>query len=305
MCGARILPICLGLRGSCILRGATTKSCWRGQRITSSSYSTWFGPLDRRAQVNLCNLLRSETPPRRVPFPASIFQVSALSIVPALKCSSFCGKVFRFTPALRSSRSCCIGTAKQILKLMCEWSSRLAFLGRSGDAELLHSATERVRMEDEDFRCALGTVNNPTRLLKSGQDMVPCVGFQAFERRSLSHTDRSQTLVFGTGLPCRISARRAICRCGGEHFRIDLQCRTVRQNDRPFQNILQFANVSWPPIAAQSLQGRLSDRLDAHADAGREPGHQKMYQYMSLRLWRRSALNTFTSSLTSTCWDCC
>ena len=38
-------------------------------------------------------------------------------------------------------------------------------------------------MEGEDLRRAVGTVNNPTRLLKGSQDMVPRVGFQAFERR--------------------------------------------------------------------------------------------------------------------------
>ena len=51
-------------------------------------------------------------------------------------------------------------------------------------------------MKGEDLRRAVGTVNNPTRPLQGSQDMVPCVGFQAFERRSLSHARYSQTLVF-------------------------------------------------------------------------------------------------------------
>ena len=67
---------------------------------------------------------------------------------------------------------------------------------RSGDAELFHSAAERVGMEGEDLRRAVGAVNDPTRLLKGSQNVVPCIGFQAFERRSLSHARYSQTLVF-------------------------------------------------------------------------------------------------------------
>ena len=69
--------------------------------------------------------------------------------------------MFVFTPALRSWQGWCIGTAKQIPKLMIEWSSRLAFIGLSGDAELFHSATERVGMEGEDLRRAVGAVNDP------------------------------------------------------------------------------------------------------------------------------------------------
>jgi len=77
----------------------------------------------------------------------------------------FADKVFAFTPALRSWRGCCIGSAKQIPKLMIEWSSRLAFIGRSGDAELFHSAAERVGMEGEELRRAVGALNDPIRLL--------------------------------------------------------------------------------------------------------------------------------------------
>ena len=51
-------------------------------------------------------------------------------------------------------------------------------------------------MEGEDLRRAVGAVNDPTRLLKGSQNVVPCIGFQAFERRSLSHARYSQTLVF-------------------------------------------------------------------------------------------------------------
>ena len=58
---------------------------------------------------------------------------------------------------------------------------------RSGDAELFHSAAKRVGMEGEDFRRAVGAVNDPTRLLKGSQNVVSCVGFQVFEGRSLSH----------------------------------------------------------------------------------------------------------------------
>ena len=36
------------------------------------------------------------------------------------------------------------------------------FLWCSGDAELFHSAAERVGMEGEDLRRALGAVNDPT-----------------------------------------------------------------------------------------------------------------------------------------------
>ena len=117
--------------------------------------------------------------------------------MPVPKCySSFCGKVFGFTPALRSWRSCCIGTTIPTLKLLGEWSSRLAFLRRSGDAELFHSAAERVGMKSEDLRRAVRAINDPTRLLKGSQNVVPCIGFQAFERRSLSRARYSQTLVF-------------------------------------------------------------------------------------------------------------
>ena len=79
---------------------------------------------------------------------------------------------------------------------MIEWSSRLAFIGLSGDAELFHSATERVGMEGEDLRRAVGAVNDPIRLLKGSQNVVSCGDFQAFERWSLSHARYSQTLVF-------------------------------------------------------------------------------------------------------------
>ena len=98
---------------------------------------------------------------------------------------------------------------------------------RSGDAELFHSAAERVGMKGEDLRRAVGAINDPTRLLKGSQDMIPRVRFQAFERRSLLHASCRRPLVFGTWRPWRISVRRTIGRCGGEHFRIDLKSRTV------------------------------------------------------------------------------
>ena len=79
--------------------------------------------------------VRRLSSPRRAHFPASIFPDSVLSIVPAPNCcSSFCGKVFAFTLALRSWRRCYTGTTNQTLKFMGEWSSRLAFPGRSGRA---------------------------------------------------------------------------------------------------------------------------------------------------------------------------
>src|SRR6476469_9599639 len=97
--------------------------------------------------------------PRRVHFPASIFPVLVLSIVTVPKCySSFCGKVFAFTPALRSGRSCGIGTASRPPKLRGELESRLAFNWRSGDAEFFHPAAQRVGMEGEDLRRAVGTI---------------------------------------------------------------------------------------------------------------------------------------------------
>ena len=54
-------------------------------------------------------------------------------------------------------------------------------------------------MEGEDLRRAVGAVNDPTRLLKGSQNVVPCIGFQAFERQSLSHTRSNQTFVSEPG----------------------------------------------------------------------------------------------------------
>jgi hypothetical protein len=44
-------------------------------------------------------------------------------------------------------RRCCIGTATQPGKLKVETPSRLAFMPRSDDAELLHSAAKRIGVE--------------------------------------------------------------------------------------------------------------------------------------------------------------
>ena len=69
---------------------------------------------------------------------------------------SFCGKVFAFTPALRSWRSCCIGTANQTLKPMVELTITVGLHVHSGDAELFHSAAERVGMKGEDLAAPWG-----------------------------------------------------------------------------------------------------------------------------------------------------
>ena len=82
-------------------------------------------------------------------------------------------------------------------------------------------------MKGEDLRRAVGTINDPLRLLKGVQDMIPRVRFQASERRGLLHTSCRQPLVFGARRPWRMSVRRTIGQCGGEHFRIDLKSRTV------------------------------------------------------------------------------
>jgi hypothetical protein len=50
------------------------------------------------------------------------------------------------------------------------------------------------------------------------------------------------------------------------------------------KDVLQFANVSRPGIAAKSLHGRLADRLNPHSHAGREPGHQEVYEQRHVSL---------------------
>ena len=56
-------------------------------------------------------------------------------------------------------RGCCIGTATQPHKLRLEATSRLAFMPRSHDAELFHSAAERIGVEVQDLRSAARAVS--------------------------------------------------------------------------------------------------------------------------------------------------
>ena len=75
---------------------------------------------------------------------------------------------------------------------MGEWELRLAMTPRSGNAELFHSAAQRIGMEGENLRRAVGTIDDPTRLFKSGQNVVPFDDFEAFKWwLSLLLADRS------------------------------------------------------------------------------------------------------------------
>src|SRR5439155_23642055 len=84
---------------------------------------------------------------------------------------------------------------RQEIDLAAKRSSRLAFI-RSNDAELLHSAAERIGVEAQDFCRASCSINNPTRLVKGGQNVISRVGFQAVERRSSASCRRF--LAFGS-----------------------------------------------------------------------------------------------------------
>src|SRR5262249_31372754 len=115
---------------------------------------------------------------------ASISQVSALSTSPAPNCcGNFCGKEFEFTPALRSWRSCCTGTANETFRLTTDVSSPSAFMRCSSDPELLHSAAKRVGVKAQDLRRPARALNDRVRLLQCSQNVTPRNGFQALERR--------------------------------------------------------------------------------------------------------------------------
>ena len=75
--------------------------------------------------------------------------------------------------------------------------SLLAFMRHSDDAEFFHPAAERVRVEAQDLRRAARSVDDPTRLLKGGQDVVSRAGFQAFQRRSRSSACGRRLVTFG------------------------------------------------------------------------------------------------------------
>ena len=45
-------------------------------------------------------------------------------------------------------------------------------VARSFDAELFHSVAKGVRMNTQDLRRALGTVNHPTGILECGENVV-------------------------------------------------------------------------------------------------------------------------------------
>jgi hypothetical protein len=81
-------------------------------------------------------------------------------------------------------------------------------------------------VEAQDLRRAAGSVNDPARLLQSNQNVVSHAGFQAFQGYSRSSASRGLPRAFGE-----------CCRCRGEHFRIDLERRAIRQDDRPFQDV--------------------------------------------------------------------
>ena len=73
-------------------------------------------------------------------------------------------------------------------------------------------------------------------------------GFRAAESVGM-HRPRSAVVFAELGpSPSRLSGW-TIRRCRGEHFRVNLQRRAVRQDDRPFQNVFQLANVSRPRVA--------------------------------------------------------
>ena len=110
-------------------------------------------------------------------------------------------------------------------------------------------------MESQDESRTLGPLDHPTRLLK---DIQGVISFDAFEVGTFVQS------LGDAGI--------------GKHLRLDFQHGSFVHDDGPLNNVLQFPNVTGPPIGQQAFHGFSADAFNALANAHRELLNQKMGQ---------------------------
>ena len=64
-----------------------------------------------------------------------------------------------------------------------------------------------------------------------------------------------------------------LARAGQVDFR-SLDLRPLRERDRPFHDVLQFAHISWPVVQQKLLQGAGRDVLGRHSKPGGDFGDE-------------------------------
>src|SRR5262245_48836759 len=107
------------------------------------------------------------------------------------------------------------------------------------DAELLHAAAERAWIQPQEPGSPSGTVNHPARLLQDLGD----VSSLDFRQR-----DRPPPDAFGR--------RRE------DDLLWKVEGRTIGEDHRPLDDVLELSDVSGPVIGLQPFQGLLTDALE-------------------------------------------
>src|SRR5438128_5128283 len=144
-----------------------------------------------------------------------------------------------------------------------EWALRLPEIARirnslsarplvaPPDSQLLHAATERVRIEPEKPRCPARTIDDPIALLEYPEN-VSTLSF--VERRSAG-----SIVLFGLG----VGLRWVLCSCSplsgfalmdAQELRSQIECGYRRQDQRAIYHVLLLSVLLWHVAIMQPIR---------------------------------------------------